>query len=386
MSADKLLSLVKVASIPKDVQKLLDESIGIIKGISDKDLAVLEQQGFMKVKDLVAISNYEKIQKVIDSLVLDKAVTTARIINSVAKQKPLATGKKVIVAGLDAAGKTTIIKTILDPINYKPGDEKPTKGIDFEKLELFGFNINLWDLGGQPVYREEYLSGENSDRHFGFTNLFIYIIDIQAPKRFKEAYNYLSRIANIYRHLEETPFCLILIHKSDPKMNPKDIQKDTEEIKREIKSILSGFMVEFFNTSVFDRKSLFPAISKGFREISMVKPILEGILKTTQERIDAKMISLYDKTGICAAEIGTPNNLLKTFTLNVILSEELGIFPAEATKLILALKDGDFCLVERIQSKNDQFYLAWQAGANPEALIHPPLIKEIEPWIINFLH
>lgn len=383
MSSAKILSLVKIASLPKDVQKLLDEPITIIKGAEEKDFQALDKLGIKQVKDLLQVS--EDAAKSVSQLTLDKLVTTARIINAVAQKKE-DTGKKVIVAGLDAAGKTTIIKTLLDPANYKPGDEKPTKGVNYDKLDLFGFDINLWDLGGQPIYRDEYIAEKNADRHFGFTNLFIYVIDIQATKRFKEAYEYLERISAIYRHLEETPYMLILIHKSDPNLNAKDLKSRTDEIKTEVKKLLSGFMVSFHNTSVFDRGSLFPALSKGLREISMVRPILEGILKNSQERIQAKYISLYDKTGICAAEAGKVLELLKNFTINVILSEELGLFPDEASKLILALKNGEFCLIERVQAKNDKFYLAWQAGENPDVLIHLPLIKEMEPWILNFLH
>ncbi len=384
MSSQKLLSLVKVASVPKDVQKLLDEPITILKGADEKDYQFLQEQGIKKVKDLVQIKDIEKLKQGIDSLILEKLATTARIIENVALKKE--TGKKVIVAGLDAAGKTTIINTILDPINYKPGNEKPTKSVNFEKLELFGFNINLWDLGGQAIYRNNYLSDENSERHFGFTNLFIYVIDIQAPNRFPETYEYLNRIAAIYKHLDESPFCLILVHKSDPTLNSKDVEKRTKELKEGINKVLSGFIVSFFNTSVFDRGSLFPALSKGFREISMVKTILTGILRNYQNKMNAIYISLYDKTGICAAEIGEIKDFLKNFAINVILSEELGLFPKEASKLILALKKGDFCIMERIEADRDQYYLAWQSGENPEVLILPPLIKEMEPWIINFLH
>ncbi|MHA1265069.1 MAG: ADP-ribosylation factor-like protein [Candidatus Helarchaeota archaeon] len=385
MSSEKLLSLLKVNTVPKDILKLLEEPISIIKGTETNEIQTLESLGLKKIHDLLQIENIDKVEQQLSPLTVDKLITTARIINALG-QKKKENGKKVIVAGLDAAGKTTIIQTILDPLNYKPGDEKPTKGVNYEKLNLFGFKVNLWDLGGQPIYRDEYLAEKNADRHFGFTNLFIYVIDIQAPKRFKEAFEYLTRIANIYRHLDESPFCLILIHKSDPSLNPKDVQKRTEEISAEVKKILSGFVVALFNTSVFNRSSLFPAISKGFREISMVKPILEGILQTSQEKIGAKYIALYNKTGICAAEIGEGNDLLKNFTLNVILSEELGLFPHEASKLILALKNGEFALVERIETKSDQYYLAWYAGQNPDALIYPPLIREMEPWIVNFLH
>jgi small GTP-binding protein len=378
--SSKIFSLVNLTTLPKDLQKLMDEPIDIIKGIDEKVFDALKSQGFKKIKDIVQIKNVEKFQKTIDPLTLDKLVTTARIIDNIAN-KVEDKGKKIVLAGLDAAGKTTIINSIMDP-KYKPGDEKPTKGLNFQTWDLFGFSINVWDLGGQMIYRQEYLS--NSERHFGFTHLFIYVIDIQAQKRFPEAYDYIKRISDIFRQLDEQPYCLILLHKSDPQMNPKDLQKRTEELKDQIKKILTGFQVTFCNTSAFNRGSLFHAFSKGLREISVAKTVLSKILGSFQQKINAASIALFDKTGICLAEIGNVQDILKNFTINVILGEELGIFPLEASKLTLTLRDTSYCTIERIVDK-ERFYLAWQARENPESCVDPPLIKEIEPWIVNFL-
>jgi GTPase SAR1 family protein len=372
---------VNLTTLPKDLQKLMDEPIDIIKGIDEKVFEVLKSQGLKKIKDAIQIKDIAKLQNTIDPLTLDKLVTTARIIDNIA-HKIEDQGKKIVLAGLDSAGKTTIINSIMDPKYKGPGDEKPTKGLNFQNWDLFGFNINIWDLGGQRVYRDEYLT--NPERHFGFTHLFIYVIDIQAQKRYQEAYEYIKRISDIFRHLNEQPYCLILIHKSDPQMNPKDIQKRTEEIKDQIKKILTGFSVAFYNSSAFNRGSLFHAFSKGLREISVTKNVLSKILVSFQEKIKAASIALFDKTGICLAEIGTVQDILKNFTINVILGEELGIFPLEASKLTLTLKDTSYCTIERIVDK-ERFYLEWQARENPESCVDPPLIKEIEPWIVNFL-
>lgn len=381
--SSKILSLVNLTTLPKDLQKLLDEPINIVKGIDAEVFDALKSQGFKKIKDLIQIKNIDKLQKTIDSLTLDKLVTTARIINNLTQKPEENRGKKVLIAGIDAAGKTTIINTLMDP-KYQPGDEKPTKEINYQKWDLFGFGVNLWDLAGQHIYRSEYLTDANSERHFGFTDLFIYVIDLQAPKRYQEAYDYIKRIAEIYNLLDEHPYCLILIHKSDPQLSPKDVQKRSDEIKDHIKKILIGFPIAFYNTSVYNRGSLFFAFSKGLREISVTKNILANILASFQEKINAASIALFDKTGICLAEIGPLQDILKNFTINTILSEELGIFPIEATKLTLTLKDNSFCTIERIMDK-ERFYLAWQARENPESCVDPPLIKEIEPWILNFL-
>ncbi|MHA1276196.1 MAG: ADP-ribosylation factor-like protein [Candidatus Helarchaeota archaeon] len=385
MVSSKLLSLINRSSLPSDLSKLLDEPIIILKGAEAEDLQALENQGLKKIKDLVQIDNIDKYQQYVTPLLLEKLVTSAKIIDNLVKTKESTSGKKVVVAGLDAAGKTTIIQTILRPLKYNPANAKPTPGIENSQINLFGFDVNLWDLGGQSVYRSEYL-GNNSTRHFGFTNLFIYVIDVQAPKRFNESFNYLSRILEIYKHLGDEPYCLILIHKSDPDYNPKDIRKRTEEISAELKKLLVGFHHSIYNTTVLDHGALFAAFSKGIREISMVKDILSGILKAFQEKMNVKYLGLYDRTGICLAETAIVDELLKDFTINTILGEELNLFPAEAIKLILALKNKTFCTIERIERGKDRFYLAWHGGENLDTLIGPPLFEEMQPWIINFLN
>ncbi len=384
MSSSKILSLITLSKLPSDLQKLLDEPISVLKGAEDADIQALEKQGLKKIKDLVEIKDLEKIQQAMDPLMVEKLVTSAKIIGNFAEAKGEVLGKKVVIAGLDAAGKTTIIKTILDPLNYNPADAKPTPGVENSQMNLFGFDLSLWDLGGQSIYRSEYL-GKKSERHFGFTSLFIYVVDIQDPKRFKEAYEYLSRIIEIYKHLEDEPYCLILAHKSDPDFSEKDIKKRTEEVQKEVKKLLVGFHHSVHNTTVRDRSSLFTAFSKGIREISMVKQILAGILKTFEGKIKAKYLGLYDKTGICLAESDAVDDLLKNFTINTILGEELNIFPTDAIKLILALKNKTYCIIERIELGKDRFYLAWRGGENPDALMGPPIFEEMEPWIINFL-
>ncbi len=383
MSNAKLLGLINLKTLPSDLSKLLDESINILKGAEDKDFEAFEKAGIKKIKDLVKLEDLGII-KGLDSLIIEKLVTSAKIIQNLALQKK-STGRKVVVAGLDAAGKTTIIKTILDPFKYRPGDEKPTHGVDNKQYDLFGFNVNLWDLGGQSLYRNEYLSEKQSTRHFGFTNLFVFVIDVQAQKRFQEAFDYLKRIIEIYKHLEEAPFCLILIHKSDPDYNKKDIEKNTNTIIGEAKKLLVGFPVAFHNTSMFDKGSIFRGFSKGIREISMVKEVLTGILSAFRGNLSANYIGLYNKTGICIAETETIDEFLKTFTINVILSEELNIFPDEASKLILALKKSGFCIVERLELGKERFYLAWRSENNPENVTCTPLIEDMQPWIINFL-
>jgi GTPase SAR1 family protein len=78
---------------------------------------------------------------------------------------------KMLIVGEPGAGKTTMARKIENPDNTLPRENETTKGIDvkqylfslkkedfpaykdFEKLENIGFRLNLWDFGGQEIYK-----------------------------------------------------------------------------------------------------------------------------------------------------------------------------------------------------------------------------------------
>lgn len=57
---------------------------------------------------------------------------------------------RILVLGLDNAGKTTILKKLSDEdISHI----MPTQGFNIKSLLHEGFKLNVWDIGGEPVKR-----------------------------------------------------------------------------------------------------------------------------------------------------------------------------------------------------------------------------------------
>lgn len=57
---------------------------------------------------------------------------------------------RLLMLGLDNAGKTTIVKKF----NGEDIDEiSPTLGFNIKTLEYQGYNLNIWDVGGQRTLR-----------------------------------------------------------------------------------------------------------------------------------------------------------------------------------------------------------------------------------------
>lgn len=85
---------------------------------------------------------------------------------------------KLLVLGLDNAGKTTILKSLSDE-DLK--NIKPTEGFNIKNLAMEGINLSVWDLGGQKALREYW------SNYYDNTDSLIFVVDSADEKRLKEA-------------------------------------------------------------------------------------------------------------------------------------------------------------------------------------------------------
>ena len=68
------------------------------------------------------------------------------------------TYKKVIIVGLDNSGKSSIVLSIIGKINLiNYMSLNPTLGPHIINFESLDSKYNIWDLGGQESFRDEYL-------------------------------------------------------------------------------------------------------------------------------------------------------------------------------------------------------------------------------------
>ncbi|MEM3372181.1 MAG: Arf family protein [Candidatus Korarchaeum sp.] len=110
---------------------------------------------------------------------------------------------KLVILGLDNAGKTTMLNYLL---RGEPGSTIPTVGVNFEKFTIRGVEFNVWDLGGQRALRriwEDY--AENADA-------VIFVVDSADRSRFKEAKEELWRIISVMKRNKPL---LIVANKAD---------------------------------------------------------------------------------------------------------------------------------------------------------------------------
>ena len=86
---------------------------------------------------------------------------------------------RILILGLDNAGKTTILRQLG---NEEQVDQGPTQGFNLKKLNLGGKDANFCDLGGQRAFREYWKD------YFEVTDCLLYVVDASDTRRLEEAH------------------------------------------------------------------------------------------------------------------------------------------------------------------------------------------------------
>ena len=277
--------------------------------------------------------------------------------------------------GLDFAGKTSIITAITKKFGFEEDIFKlmPTRKIARDAFKFLGIEFIRMDFGGQLQYREEYL--KNPTKYISGTDLLFYVIDAQDYDRYVETIDYLDKILLFLKENQEYPPLCILFHKFDPQLTKeKVINQRILTIKHALIRYSNSFDIFFFETSIYDIKSIMDAFSSGlsllFEKMEMVSRLFSRISKN----YNSIMIALFDAKGITIGEYYRPH---------LHLTEKIRIYDKylEVQKKIIAenrtllefsdkFEDGSRYsgLVEILKFGNLDFYLLFIIEENEEDL------------------
>ncbi|MHA1915589.1 MAG: ADP-ribosylation factor-like protein [Promethearchaeota archaeon] len=163
---------------------------------------------------------------------------------------------KLVILGLENAGKTTIVdllKQKTDLTLHKPPDMHPTKGV--QRSSLFQGKIMVWDLGGQEIYRNEYLA--NPEKYFSGISFCYYVIDVQDYYRLPFSTMYFMGIFNLIKKHSPSARLRLLFHKMDPDFNP-----NTRNLKGKFLEKIEPFLLQnntsflIYETTIFNINSI----------------------------------------------------------------------------------------------------------------------------------
>eukprot|EP00793_Prasinoderma_coloniale_P002037 PRCOL_00002545-RA len=92
-------------------------------------------------------------------------------------RKPQQGEARILVLGLDNAGKTTILTKLSEE---DITTITPTQGFNVKSLSHANFKLNVWDIGGQKAIRPYW------NNYFESTDALVYVIDSTDQKRMEE--------------------------------------------------------------------------------------------------------------------------------------------------------------------------------------------------------
>ncbi|KAH9872491.1 hypothetical protein IAQ61_005327 [Plenodomus lingam] len=84
---------------------------------------------------------------------------------------------RILMLGLDNAGKTTIVKQIM---NEDVNTVSPTLGFIIKTIEYDGYKLNIWDVGGQKTLRTYWKN------YFEKTDTLIWVVDATDRERIED--------------------------------------------------------------------------------------------------------------------------------------------------------------------------------------------------------
>lgn len=84
---------------------------------------------------------------------------------------------RILILGLDNAGKTSILRKLSDE---DPTQTQPTQGFNIKSIHCEGFKLNMWDIGGQKAIRAYW------PNYFDEVDCLVYVVDAADRRRLEE--------------------------------------------------------------------------------------------------------------------------------------------------------------------------------------------------------
>jgi len=367
-----------------NLEDILKLDISYLRGISPVHSEKLTQYNIKTIKDLAEFDSILELDDMPKNLFLKIQRTATMLVDYITKPKE----RKIILLGLDNAGKTSILSVIQNKYSAIK-NLLPTRGVQRQSLSFLGTNIIAWDFGGQIGYRDYYLS--RGDLWLE-SDLLIYVIDTLDIDRFDEAYEYLCKILENIKIINENPPIIIDMHKVDPdiKSNEELTRKRAQLIdKIASKTLELGFECIFINTTIFLRETIEQLFSLAFQKMSSSNLLIQHIVTEYAEKIGAEAIALMTDQNFILCSYAKEELMDNIVTQSGLLLQALISFYVRSgfkneTDYFLYLKQNSLTLLAKLlfNYKNENLYL-WCLFKNREPLKELPdfdtFIKELKP-------
>lgn len=170
---------------------------------------------------------------------------------------------KILFAGLANAGKTSILRVLDDNLEIIP-KLQPTPGVEYNHYQFMGFDVSIWDAGGQTSYRTYYI--KDYEKYFAATDILFYVVDVQDRTAFQESLDYFKQVVGVLGKLQlKNTYIVILLHKYDPHLQNRavDLEKNVAHLQGEFEKLVINFAYAIYKTSIYESHTLFMPFSEG---------------------------------------------------------------------------------------------------------------------------
>ncbi|MFX0018841.1 MAG: ADP-ribosylation factor-like protein [Promethearchaeota archaeon] len=210
---------------------------------------------------------------------------------------------KIIVSGLDNAGKTSILTALDKKYDFHKDiiSLTPTIRVEYHATYFLNQKVIFWDCGGQTQYRELY--EKKQDIYFDGTDLMLFIIDIQDKERYETSLEYLDMILQHFNRNKMDVPLIISFHKFDPEIRTNGAYiEEIESLRENILKKYSNFKVLFQQTSIYDLISIVQLVSYGLSVFDEKFFDLSELLENYIYEFNCKSLILFDRNGIIISE------------------------------------------------------------------------------------
>ena len=305
---------------------------------------------------------------------------------------------KIIIAGLDNAGKTSILTALNKKYNFQKDimSLTPTIRVEYQATEFLKNRVVFWDMGGQEKYRKIYQ--EKQDLYFSNTDLLVYVIDIQDPERFETSLAYLDMILkNFKKHKMDVPL-IVSFHKCDPEISGNEqMIEQIDALRERLLNLYPSFKILFQQTSIYDIISIVQLISYGLSVFDERFFDLSELLEKYLKEFDSESLILFDKNGIIISEYYTeiiaPKiyvELIESLKEHLFLLKRMQEESYETEYAFSSIGDELLSYLHRIEIDSESFFVSVVIKEKLKELLlekfsdfMSELIKLIKPLIIR---
>ncbi len=272
---------------------------------------------------------------------------------------------KIVVSGLDNAGKTSILTALDKKYDFEKDivQLKPTIRIEYHKMNFLRSNTVFWDMGGQETYREIYINYQ--DVYFDSTDLLIYVIDIQDPDRFDQSLEYLNSILSFFEKSEMNVPIIITFHKYDPELKADEkILGNIEKLREKILNEYPYFNILFQQSSIYDIISIVQLVSYGLSVFDKKFFQLSELLEYYLDIFKCQALIIFDRSGIIISEYYSDINpevyveLLESIKEHLFLLKRMDEEKYEGNFDFTSTEGPLFSYLLRKKINNDMFFVS----------------------------